>query len=73
MERPTGVTVLGVLFAQLLGGTVIVETVFVLPGLGGLASASVSAHDLPVVEGVASQQQLYTPSRPVREKQSARL
>jgi peptide/nickel transport system permease protein len=24
-----------------------------LPGLGGLASASVSAHDLPVVEGVA--------------------
>jgi peptide/nickel transport system permease protein len=47
------VTVLGVLFAQLLGGTVIVETVFVLPGLGGLASASVSAHDLPVVEGVA--------------------
>jgi peptide/nickel transport system permease protein len=47
------VTVLGVLFAQLLGGTVIVETVFVLPGLGSLASASVSAHDLPVVEGVA--------------------
>jgi peptide/nickel transport system permease protein len=47
------ITVLGVLTAQLLGGTVIVETVFVLPGLGSLASASVSAHDLPVVEGVA--------------------
>jgi len=47
------VTVLGVLFAQLLGGTVVVETVFVLPGLGSLASTSVAAHDLPVVEGVA--------------------
>jgi len=47
------VTVLGVLFAQLLGGTVIVETVFVLPGLGSLAASSVAAHDLPVVEGVA--------------------
>jgi peptide/nickel transport system permease protein len=47
------VTVLGVLSAQLLGGAVIVETVFVLPGLGSLAFAAVSAHDLPVVEGVA--------------------
>jgi peptide/nickel transport system permease protein len=47
------VTVLGVLFAQLLGGTVVVETVFVLPGLGSLASSAVSAHDLPVIEGVA--------------------
>lgn len=47
------VTVLGVLFVQLLGGTVIVENVFALPGLGGLAVSSVSAHDLPVVEGVA--------------------
>jgi peptide/nickel transport system permease protein len=47
------VTVLGVLFAQLLSGTVIVETVFVLPGLGSLAASSVSAHDLPVIEGVA--------------------
>jgi peptide/nickel transport system permease protein len=47
------VTVLGVLLVQLLGGTVIVETVFVLPGLGSLAASSVGAHDLPVVEGVA--------------------
>lgn len=47
------ITVLGVLFVQLLGGTVVVETVFVLPGLGSLAASSVPAHDLPVVEGVA--------------------
>jgi peptide/nickel transport system permease protein len=47
------VTVLGVIFAQLLGGTVVVETVFVLPGLGSLASSAVAAHDLPVIEGVA--------------------
>jgi peptide/nickel transport system permease protein len=47
------VTVLGVLFVQLLGGTVVVENVFALPGLGSLAVSSVSAHDLPVIEGVA--------------------
>jgi peptide/nickel transport system permease protein len=47
------VTVLGVIFVQLLGGTVIVETIFVLPGLGSLAASAVAAHDLPVVEGVA--------------------
>jgi len=46
------VTVIGVLFVQLLGGTVVVENVFALPGLGSLAVSSVSAHDLPVIEGV---------------------
>ncbi len=47
------VSVLGVLFVSLLGGTVIVENVFAIPGLGSLAVSAVSAHDLPVVEGVA--------------------
>jgi peptide/nickel transport system permease protein len=46
------VTVFGVLIVQLLGGTVVVENVFALPGLGSLAVSSVSAHDLPVIEGV---------------------
>jgi len=46
-------TVLGVLFINLLSGTVVVETVFALPGLGSLAASAVAAHDLPVVEGVA--------------------
>jgi peptide/nickel transport system permease protein len=47
------VTVLGVLLIGLLGGTVLVETVFSLPGLGGLAVNSTLSHDLPVVQGVA--------------------
>jgi peptide/nickel transport system permease protein len=46
------VTVLGLDFVGLLGGTVVVETVFVLPGIGGLAASSVPTHDLPVIEGV---------------------
>lgn len=46
------VTVVGVLFINLLGGTVLVETVFSLPGLGGLAVNSTVSHDLPVIQGV---------------------
>ncbi len=46
------VTVMGVLFINLLGGTVLVETVFSLPGLGGLAVNSTITHDLPVIQGV---------------------
>lgn len=45
-------TLLGLLFVGLLGGTVVVETVFGLPGLGSLAVSSVPDHDLPVIEGV---------------------
>jgi len=47
------VTVLGVLTVSLLGGTVIVETVFALPGLGGLAVSNKIQHDLPMVQGIA--------------------
>ncbi len=46
------VTVLGLDFIALLGGTVVVETVFVLPGIGSLAASSVPTHDLPVIEGI---------------------
>lgn len=45
-------TVLGLLFVGLAGGTVVVETVFALPGLGSLAIQSVPDHNLPVIEGV---------------------
>lgn len=47
------VTVLGVLLIGLLGGTVLVEAVFSLPGLGSLAVTSTIRHDLPVIQGVA--------------------
>ncbi|MEN3280296.1 MAG: peptide/nickel transport system permease protein [Solirubrobacteraceae bacterium] len=47
------VTVLGLLFVGLLSGTVLIEAVFGLPGLGGLAVQSTTQHDLPMVQGVA--------------------
>jgi peptide/nickel transport system permease protein len=46
------VTVLGSLLAQLLGGAVIVETVFALPGLGTLAVQSALSRDVPVLLGL---------------------
>jgi peptide/nickel transport system permease protein len=45
------ITVLGVQAVGLLGGTVVVENVFALPGLGSLAVNSTVQHDLPVVQG----------------------
>jgi peptide/nickel transport system permease protein len=47
------VTVIGVQAVGLLGGTVLVENVFALPGLGSLVVSSATQHDLPVVQGVA--------------------
>jgi peptide/nickel transport system permease protein len=46
------VTVLGLQVGALLGGAVIVETVFAMPGLGTLAINAVLSHDLPVVQGI---------------------
>jgi peptide/nickel transport system permease protein len=45
-------TVTGVLAVGLLGGTVVVEVVFALPGLGSLLVSATATHDLPVVQGV---------------------
>ncbi|AEW99839.1 ABC transporter permease subunit [Streptantibioticus cattleyicolor] len=47
------VTVIGLVFVSLLNGTVLVEAVFAMPGLGGLAVQSTTEHDLPVLQGVA--------------------
>jgi peptide/nickel transport system permease protein len=45
-------TVVGIQAVALLGGTVLVENVFALPGLGSLAVSSTLQHDLPVVQGL---------------------
>jgi peptide/nickel transport system permease protein len=45
-------TVIGITVVGLLGGTVFVESVFALPGLGGLAVTATSAHDLPMIQGI---------------------
>jgi peptide/nickel transport system permease protein len=47
------VTVLGVNVGILLSGTVVVENVFALPGLGGLLVSSVLGRDFPVVQALA--------------------
>ena len=47
------VTVLGLQFGHLLGGAVIVETVFAWPGLGTLLIESILGRDFPVIQGFA--------------------
>lgn len=46
-------TVVGLIFIGALGGSVIVENVFALPGLGGAAVQAANSHDVPVIQGVA--------------------
>ena len=46
------VTVAGLQTAFLLGGTVIVETIFALPGLGRLAFSAISLRDYPLMLGI---------------------
>lgn len=45
------VTIMGLQFAFLLAGTIIIENVFYLPGLGRLVFQAISQRDLPVVQG----------------------
>jgi peptide/nickel transport system permease protein len=45
------VTIMGLQFAFLLAGTIIIENVFYLPGLGRLVFQAITQHDLPVVQG----------------------
>lgn len=47
------VTVLGLQVRTLLGGTVVIEQVFNLPGLGSLVVHAVFNNDYPIVQGVA--------------------
>ena len=46
------VSVLGIQFIVLFGGSVIIENLFALPGLGQASQAAVSSHDLPALIGV---------------------
>lgn len=48
------VAVLGFRIAALLGGTVIIETIFVLPGLGLLAQQAAMNQDVPVMLGIVT-------------------
>jgi ABC-type dipeptide/oligopeptide/nickel transport system permease component len=45
------VTTLGLQFGHLLGGAVVVETIFSLPGLGRLTVDAIQGRDLPMIQG----------------------
>lgn len=47
------VSLIGVVFVSLLSGTVFVETIFALPGLGSDAVQATEQHDIPLIQGVA--------------------
>ncbi|ROO87629.1 peptide/nickel transport system permease protein [Actinocorallia herbida] len=46
------VSVLGIQFIALFGGSVIIEQLFALPGLGQAAQTAIDTHDFPSVQGV---------------------
>ena len=45
-------TIFGLQFGYLVGGTVVVETVFAIPGMGQLLIQSITARDYPVVQAI---------------------
>lgn len=54
--RNAGVPILGgisISFIALLSGTILIEQIFGIPGIGSLAITATNDHDVPVVEGVA--------------------
>ncbi len=46
------VTILGLNIGWLIGGTVVIETVFTIAGMGSLIVSSIYARDYPVIQGV---------------------
>lgn len=46
------ITILGMLIVDILGGSIITENVFNLPGLGNLIVISINSRDLPLIQGL---------------------
>ena len=46
------VTIMGLQFSALLGGTVIMESIFVLPGMGRFLLDAITWRDYPVIQGI---------------------
>ena len=46
------ITVIGLQASALLGGSVIAEQIFGVPGVGNLALTAVLSRDIPVIQGV---------------------
>ena len=45
------ITFMGLILIQILGGTVVIESLFSLPGLGRLILSGIQGRDYPVVQG----------------------
>lgn len=50
-SAPTVLAIMGLQLAQLLGGSILVETVFSWPGTGFLLNTAIFTRDLPVLQG----------------------
>jgi len=46
------VTIMGLQLSALLGGTVIMESIFVLPGMGKFLLDAITWRDYPVIQGI---------------------
>lgn len=46
------ITVLGISIGTLFGGSVVIESIFMWPGIGKLAMDSITARDYPVLQGI---------------------
>ena len=47
------ITVAGLLVGGMIGGTVIIENIFAIPGIGDYMVRSITTKDIPVIQGVA--------------------
>lgn len=45
-------TIFGLIVAEIVAGTVVVEQVFGLPGVGSLLVSSINYRDFPLVQGI---------------------
>ena len=45
------ITVIGIIFALLLGGSIVIETVYSIPGVGRLVGSAILRRDYPVIQG----------------------
>ena len=46
------ITTLGLILTDILGGSIIIENVFALPGIGKLIAVSISTRDFPLIQGL---------------------
>ena len=46
------VTLIGVQAAHTFGGTLLIEAIYSLPGLGNLMIGAIRTHDLPLIQGI---------------------